>query len=197
MVRTEEFSLNRCGSPDRADAVYAGVREPLVADDIADCIAWALTRPHHVNVDRLVVRPLAQAAQHKVAPRGVTDAPRAVAARVSALPQDPRRARRSRTEPASVRADGGGLAVEADAEALLHGADDAVGEGEQLGRGGAGLGGERQAVLGRRPDPAVAGAAAEAGVLHQPGGAELDQPVAGRPATGSPRPRARPGRSGW
>ena len=40
--------------------------EPLVADDIADCVAWVATRPHHVNVDRLVVRPLAQAAQHKV-----------------------------------------------------------------------------------------------------------------------------------
>jgi NADP-dependent 3-hydroxy acid dehydrogenase YdfG len=66
MVRTEEFSLNRLGSAEKADAVYRGVREPLVADDIADCIAWAVTRPHHVNIDLLVVRPLAQAAQHKV-----------------------------------------------------------------------------------------------------------------------------------
>jgi NADP-dependent 3-hydroxy acid dehydrogenase YdfG len=66
MVRTEEFSINRFGSADRADAVYRGVREPLVAEDVADCIAWAVTRPHHVNVDLLVVRPRAQAAQHKV-----------------------------------------------------------------------------------------------------------------------------------
>jgi NADP-dependent 3-hydroxy acid dehydrogenase YdfG len=67
MVRTEEFSLNRFGGDAaRADAVYSGVAEPLVAEDIADCIAWCATRPHHVNVDRLVVRPLAQAAQHKV-----------------------------------------------------------------------------------------------------------------------------------
>jgi NADP-dependent 3-hydroxy acid dehydrogenase YdfG len=66
MVRTEEFSLNRLGSAEKADAVYRGVREPLVADDVADCIAWAVTRPHHVNIDLLVVRPLAQAAQHKV-----------------------------------------------------------------------------------------------------------------------------------
>src|SRR5947209_5930709 len=66
MVRTEEFSLNRFGSADRADAVYRGVREPLVAEDVADCIAWAVTRPRHVNVDLLVVRPRAQAAQHKV-----------------------------------------------------------------------------------------------------------------------------------
>ncbi len=67
MVRTEEFSLNRLGSAEAADKVYRGVREPLVADDVADCIAWAVTRPHHVNIDLMVVRPLAQAAQHKVA----------------------------------------------------------------------------------------------------------------------------------
>ncbi|MGK5743041.1 SDR family NAD(P)-dependent oxidoreductase [Micromonospora sp. URMC 103] len=67
MVKTEEFSLVRFGGDaERAEAVYAGVAEPLVADDVADCIAWCATRPHHVNVDRLVVRPLAQAAQHKV-----------------------------------------------------------------------------------------------------------------------------------
>jgi NADP-dependent 3-hydroxy acid dehydrogenase YdfG len=66
MVRTEEFSLRRLGSADAADSVYRGVREPLVAEDVADCIGWALTRPHHVNVDLMVIRPLAQAAQHKV-----------------------------------------------------------------------------------------------------------------------------------
>ncbi len=51
---------------DRAAAVYAGVREPLTADDIADVVVWAITRPSHVNVDLLVLRPRAQAAQHKV-----------------------------------------------------------------------------------------------------------------------------------
>ncbi|MBB5824109.1 SDR family NAD(P)-dependent oxidoreductase [Micromonospora carbonacea] len=67
MVRTDEFSLVRFGGDaDRAEAVYAGVAEPLVAEDVADCVAWCATRPQHVNVDRLVVRPLAQAAQHKV-----------------------------------------------------------------------------------------------------------------------------------
>ena len=54
------------GSADAADALYRGVREPLVAEDVADCISWAVTRPHHVNIDLMVVRPLAQAAQHKV-----------------------------------------------------------------------------------------------------------------------------------
>jgi NADP-dependent 3-hydroxy acid dehydrogenase YdfG len=67
MVRTDEFSLNRLGDPAKADAIYAGVKEPLVAEDIADCVAWVATRPQHVNIDRLVVRPIAQAAQHKVA----------------------------------------------------------------------------------------------------------------------------------
>ncbi len=67
MVRTEEFSLKRFGGDsDAADRVYAGVAEPLVAEDVADTVAWVATRPHHVNIDLLVVRPRAQAAQHKV-----------------------------------------------------------------------------------------------------------------------------------
>jgi NADP-dependent 3-hydroxy acid dehydrogenase YdfG len=67
MVRTDEFALNRFGGDaEKAAAVYAGVPNPLTAEDIADCVAWCATRPHHVNIDRLVVRPLAQAAQHKV-----------------------------------------------------------------------------------------------------------------------------------
>jgi NADP-dependent 3-hydroxy acid dehydrogenase YdfG len=66
LVATEEFSLNRFGGDQsRADQVYAGVRAPLVADDIADCIAWTVTRPSHVNVDLMVVKPRAQAAMHK------------------------------------------------------------------------------------------------------------------------------------
>lgn len=67
MVHTEEFSLTRFGGDQsRADAVYAGVAEPLVADDIADAISWMVTRPAHVNIDRLVIKPRAQAAAHKV-----------------------------------------------------------------------------------------------------------------------------------
>jgi NADP-dependent 3-hydroxy acid dehydrogenase YdfG len=67
MVRTEEFSMVRFrGDTERAAKVYEGVANPLTADDIADCIAWCASRPAHVNVDVLVVRPLAQAAQHKV-----------------------------------------------------------------------------------------------------------------------------------
>lgn len=67
MVRTEEFALNRnAGDAAKAAAVYQGVAEPLTAEDIADTITWCVTRPSHVNIDLLVVRPLAQAAQHKV-----------------------------------------------------------------------------------------------------------------------------------
>jgi NADP-dependent 3-hydroxy acid dehydrogenase YdfG len=67
MVRTDEFSLVRFGGDqERADAVYAGVAEPLVAEDVADAICWMATRPAHVNIDELVIKPRAQAAQHKV-----------------------------------------------------------------------------------------------------------------------------------
>jgi len=67
MVRTDEFALVRFeGDREKAEAVYAGVAEPLVAEDVADAIGWVVTRPSHVNVDELVIRPRAQAAQHKV-----------------------------------------------------------------------------------------------------------------------------------
>jgi NADP-dependent 3-hydroxy acid dehydrogenase YdfG len=67
MVATDEFSLNRFrGDAGQAAKVYEGVAEPLTADDIADCVAWCVTRPPHVDIDLLVVKPLAQAAQHKV-----------------------------------------------------------------------------------------------------------------------------------
>ena len=67
MVKTDEFALVRFGGDQaKADAIYAGVAEPLTADDVADAITWIATRPPHFNVDELVIRPRAQAAQHKV-----------------------------------------------------------------------------------------------------------------------------------
>ncbi|AUH41305.1 SDR family NAD(P)-dependent oxidoreductase [Streptomyces sp. CMB-StM0423] len=67
MTRTEGFAVTRMrGDAERAAAVYAGVKEPLTSEDVADTIAWAVTRPAHVNVDLLVVRPRAQAANYKV-----------------------------------------------------------------------------------------------------------------------------------
>ncbi|MCF2588304.1 SDR family oxidoreductase [Brevibacterium sp. UCMA 11752] len=68
MVATDEFTLKRVGgSQDKADKVYEGVENPLTADDVADAVVYSLTRPHHFNVDLMVIRPIAQAAQHKVA----------------------------------------------------------------------------------------------------------------------------------
>ena len=67
MVRTEEFSLNRLGSQEAADRVYEGVAAPLVAEDIAEAIVWTLERPSHVNIDSMIVRPVAQATNTLVA----------------------------------------------------------------------------------------------------------------------------------
>jgi NADP-dependent 3-hydroxy acid dehydrogenase YdfG len=66
LVETE-FSLVRfAGDADRAAAVYRGLTA-LSAEDIADCIVWAATRPPHVNVDEIVVKPVAQASATLVA----------------------------------------------------------------------------------------------------------------------------------
>jgi NADP-dependent 3-hydroxy acid dehydrogenase YdfG len=68
MVETD-FSLNRFdGDRERAAAVYRGVT-PLTAQDVADVVAFAVTRPAHVNLDQIVIRPLQQAAAHRVARR--------------------------------------------------------------------------------------------------------------------------------
>jgi NADP-dependent 3-hydroxy acid dehydrogenase YdfG len=67
MVKTDEFAVNRYrGDAEKAAAVYAGVAEPLTADDVADAVVWSVTRPSHFNVDLMVIRPRAQAAQWKV-----------------------------------------------------------------------------------------------------------------------------------
>lgn len=68
MVHTEEFTLNRLGGDSvAAEAVYAGVEAPLIADDVADVIAYALGTPAHVNLDLITMRPVAQSAQHLLA----------------------------------------------------------------------------------------------------------------------------------
>lgn len=67
MVKTEEFSLVRFGGDrERAEAVYDNVPDPLYADDIAEAIAHALELPPFVNLDLVTIKPVAQAAPHKV-----------------------------------------------------------------------------------------------------------------------------------
>jgi NADP-dependent 3-hydroxy acid dehydrogenase YdfG len=67
MVKTEEFALNRFdGDASKAAKVYEGVEAPLTAEDVAESIRWSVSLPEHFNVDSMVIRPVAQAANHKV-----------------------------------------------------------------------------------------------------------------------------------
>ncbi len=66
LVQTEEFALRRLGDAEAAAKVYAGVEEPLVAEDVADVITYAVQAPHHVNLAHVTIRPVAQPAAHKL-----------------------------------------------------------------------------------------------------------------------------------
>ncbi|HSP10822.1 MAG TPA: SDR family NAD(P)-dependent oxidoreductase [Candidatus Dormibacteraeota bacterium] len=66
LVETE-FSLVRFhGDRKAAKSVYEGLK-PLTAEDVAECVLFAVTRPPHVDIDEIVVRPVAQATAWKVA----------------------------------------------------------------------------------------------------------------------------------
>jgi NADP-dependent 3-hydroxy acid dehydrogenase YdfG len=68
MVKTDEFSLQRFGGDrSKADAIYENVPDPLYAEDIAEAIVHSIELPPFVNLDLVTMRPVAQAAQHKVA----------------------------------------------------------------------------------------------------------------------------------
>jgi NADP-dependent 3-hydroxy acid dehydrogenase YdfG len=61
LVGGTEFSVVRfSGDMERVRQVYEGLT-PLTAEDVADCIVWAVTRPSHVNIDEIVLRPRDQA----------------------------------------------------------------------------------------------------------------------------------------
>ena len=67
MVKTDEFAKNRFGGDkEKAEKIYQGVDKPLTAEDVAEAIRWSVTLPDHFNIDTMVIRPIAQAAQHKV-----------------------------------------------------------------------------------------------------------------------------------
>lgn len=65
LVETEFSQVRFAGDAERAARVYAGM-QPLSAEDVADAIAWAVTRPPHVNIDQIVIKPTAQARVDKV-----------------------------------------------------------------------------------------------------------------------------------
>ncbi len=67
MVKTEGFALSRfAGDTARVEALYKDVGNPLSAEDVAEVIVSALELPAHINLDQVTVRPVAQAAQHKL-----------------------------------------------------------------------------------------------------------------------------------
>ena len=69
MVGETEFSDVRFrGDEERKRAVYEGV-DYLTPNDVADCILWVVTRPPHMNVDEIVVKPLQQASQDQIVRR--------------------------------------------------------------------------------------------------------------------------------
>jgi NADP-dependent 3-hydroxy acid dehydrogenase YdfG len=65
MVKTD-FSLVRFkGDAEQAEKVYEGIN-PLTAEDIAEILVWVASRPPHMNIDELLVKPVDQAAMHKI-----------------------------------------------------------------------------------------------------------------------------------
>jgi NADP-dependent 3-hydroxy acid dehydrogenase YdfG len=67
MVKTAEFALVRfAGDETKAQSVYDNVPDPLVADDVAEAIVHSIELPAHVNLDLVTIKPVAQAAPHKM-----------------------------------------------------------------------------------------------------------------------------------
>ena len=60
-----EFSSVRLKDDAKAEAVYKGVN-PLTAHDVAECVRWCLALPDHVNIDEMLIKPVDQAAPHKL-----------------------------------------------------------------------------------------------------------------------------------
>jgi 3-hydroxy acid dehydrogenase/malonic semialdehyde reductase len=69
LAETEFSNVRFKGDKTKADAVYAGMN-PLTADDLAEIIVWVASRPPHVNIDELLVKPTDQADMGKIFRRG-------------------------------------------------------------------------------------------------------------------------------
>lgn len=59
MVNTDFSTIRFRGDKSKADSVYAGMK-PLIAEDVADAILWAVTRPSHVNINEIIMMPVDQ-----------------------------------------------------------------------------------------------------------------------------------------
>jgi NADP-dependent 3-hydroxy acid dehydrogenase YdfG len=65
LARTEFAMVRFKGDAEREEKLYAGT-QPLVAEDIAEILVWVASRPSHVNIDEMLIKPTDQAAIHKV-----------------------------------------------------------------------------------------------------------------------------------
>ena len=65
MAKTDFSVVRFKGDVGRAEKVYEGTH-PLVAEDVAEILVWVASRPPHVNIDELIVKPVDQAAMHKI-----------------------------------------------------------------------------------------------------------------------------------
>lgn len=65
LARTEFAMVRFKGDAAREQKLYEGT-QPLVAEDIAEILVWVASRPPHVNIDEMLIKPVDQAAMHKV-----------------------------------------------------------------------------------------------------------------------------------
>ena len=65
LARTEFATVRFKGDEARVNKLYEGT-QPLVAEDIAEILVWVASRPPHVNIDEMLIKPVDQAAIHKV-----------------------------------------------------------------------------------------------------------------------------------
>jgi len=70
LVQTEEFALNRLGDVRRGEGLLDALVDLGGGGLVADVVRYAVAAPHHVNLDQIVIRPVAQAANYKLIRKG-------------------------------------------------------------------------------------------------------------------------------